>query len=237
MKDCKCGRIPPCYSGRVFNIYEETKRVKEEWDKTQELWGAVIDKMRAKLMEGGFFDDTYHKVYGVNEQLCDLGKTILTKNKDDMEEKKTKKMTKAEAFEYLKGKKVLCYSSKMEAIQVFVKSLGFHWSDYSEEPMLVSILFLGKDGRLTYSVSLKRFEEHEYEEISADDILSIEIVEEKQCSEEDALDLIITVGARLSEVLRRMEGHKHVIITENTVSLYNEGMRLFHSDPVLDYDR
>ena len=92
-------------------------------------------------------------------------------------EKKAKKMTKAEAFEYLKGKKVLCYSSKMEAVQGFVKSLGFHWSDYSQESMLVSILFLGEDGRLTYSVSLKQFDELEYEEISADDILSIEIVE------------------------------------------------------------
>ena len=148
-----------------------------------------------------------------------------------MEEKKTRKMTKAEAFEYLKGKKVLCYSSKMEVVQGFVKSLGFHWSDYSEEPMLVSILFLGEDGRLTYSVSLKRFEEHESPEISADDILSIEIVDEKQCSEEDALDLISTVGARLSEVLRRMKGHKHVVITEDDVILYDEGMCLFHSDP------
>lgn len=99
-----------------------------------------------------------------------------------MEEKKTKKMTKAEAFEYLKGKKVLCYSSKMEAVQCFVKSLGFHWSDYSEEPMLVSALFLGKDGRLTYSVSLKWFKEHESQEISVDDILSIEIVEEEDTS-------------------------------------------------------
>ena len=97
-----------------------------------------------------------------------------------MKEKKTKKMTKAEAFEYLKCKKVLCYGSKMAAVQGFVKSLGFHWSNYSEEPMLVSTLFLGKDGRLTYLVSLKRFEEHEYEEISAVDILSIEIVEEKK---------------------------------------------------------
>ena len=100
-------------------------------------------------------------------------------NEDILEEKKTKKMTKAEAFEYLKGKKVLCYSTKMEAVQGFVKSLGFHWSNYSEEPMLVSILFLGEDGKLTYSVSLKRFEEHESPEVSADDILSIEIIEEK----------------------------------------------------------
>ena len=97
-----------------------------------------------------------------------------------MEEKKTKRMTKAEAFEYLKGKKVLCHSSKMDAVQVFVKSLGFYWFDRSEEPMLVSILFLGKDGRLVYTGSQKWFKEHEYEEISADDILSIEIVEEKK---------------------------------------------------------
>lgn len=89
-------------------------------------------------------------------------------------------MTRVEAFEYLKCKKVLCYGSKMAAVQGFVKSLGFHWSNYSEEPMLVSTLLLGKDGRLTYLVSLKRFEEHDYEEISADDILSIEIVEDKK---------------------------------------------------------
>lgn len=98
-----------------------------------------------------------------------------------MEEKKTKRMTRAEAFKYLKGKKVLCYSyTKMAAVQGFVRSLGFHWCDHIADTMLVSILFLGEDGRLTYSVSLKGFEGHRYEEISADDILSIEIVEEKK---------------------------------------------------------
>ena len=106
-----------------------------------------------------------------------------------MEENKTKRMTRAEAFEYLKCKKVLCYGSKMAAVQGFVKSLGFHWSNSSEEPMLVSVLFIGKDGRLTYSLSLKRFEEHEYEEISADDILSIEIVDEKEEAENINNDL------------------------------------------------
>jgi len=165
---CKCGRIPPYYSSKKFRIHEELEKIKAG-------------------------DETHDMVYELNMQMCDLeidrerwdkiGKEWDSKKKEivlsilkgnDMEKKK---MTKAEAFEYLKGKKVLCYSSKMEAVQGFVKSLGFHWSDYSQEPMLVSILFLGEDGRLTYSVSLKRFEEHEYEEISADDILSIEIVE------------------------------------------------------------
>lgn len=32
---------------------------------------------------------THDKVYELNKQMCDLGKTILTKKKNDMEEKKT----------------------------------------------------------------------------------------------------------------------------------------------------
>lgn len=91
-------------------------------------------------------------------------------------------------------------------------------------------LYINPDG-ITHGGSFEWFNLHEYEEISVDDILSIEIVEEKQCSEEGALDLISTVGARLSEVLRRMEGHKHIVITEDDVILYDEGMSLFHSDP------
>ena len=148
-----------------------------------------------EFIDPRYRDATHDKVYELNKQMCDIdqhlseagyfrmiseGQIETRKKLIDMEEKKTKKMTKAEAFEYLKGKKVLCYGSKMELVQGFVKSLGFHWSDYSEEPMLVSILFLGENGKLTYSVSLKWFEEHESPEISADDILSIEIVEEKK---------------------------------------------------------
>lgn len=180
MEDCKCGRIPPCYSGRVFNIYEEAKRVKEEWDKTQVRWGAMIDKLQAKLMEGGFADDTYHKVYGVNEQLCDLGKTILTKNKDIMEEKKTKKMTKAEAFEYLKGKKVACDGLNNEDVQRKLFEVGIRWrGGKADVTAAAPFLYINPDG-LTHGGSFEWFNLHEYEEISADDILSIEIVEEEE---------------------------------------------------------
>ena len=170
--------------------------------------------------------------FEVNKQMCDIGRLISVEemaeryNKQisqsrldglsawlklqDMEEKKTKKMTKAEAFEYLKGKKVLCkYYDKMEAVQGFVKSLGFHWSDYSEEPMLASILFLGEDERLTFSVSLKRFEEHEYEEISADDILSIEIVDKKNELELN-YDKVIELAKPLMHYLSET-GHTEVI--------------------------
>ena len=231
MKDCKCGRIPPCYGSLEFAIYEEAKKVNDEWKKSRALHGKLIDKLRNKLMEGGFLDDTHAKVYGVNKQMCDIGKTmndpmkplseeaiqeiakaleITRKPKGIIMEKKTKKMTKAEAFEYLKGKKVLCYSSKMGVVQGFVKSLGFHWSDYSEEPMLVSILFLGEDGRLTYSVSLKRFEEHESPEISADDILSIEIVEEKK----EPLDRWEEFASKVAKIQETLEDDEVCIITK-----------------------
>ena len=36
-----------------------------------------------------YSDGTHEKVYGVNKHMCDIGKTILTKKKNDMEEKKT----------------------------------------------------------------------------------------------------------------------------------------------------
>lgn len=42
MKECNYGRIPPCYGSLERAIYEEAKQ---------------IDKLRAKLMEGGFADD------------------------------------------------------------------------------------------------------------------------------------------------------------------------------------
>ena len=89
-----------------------------------------------------------------------------------------KKMTKAEAFEHLKGTKVFCKDyDKMESVQDFLRSLGFWWGDASEEMALTHAIFLSKEGRLSFTLSLQYFREHEYEEISADDILSIEIVE------------------------------------------------------------
>lgn len=147
-----------------------------------------------------------------------------------MEEKKTKKMTKAEAFEYLKGKKVACDYLNDEDVQRKLFEVGIRWrGGKADVTGAAPFLYINPDG-ITHGGSLEWFNLHEYEEISVDDILSIEIVEEKN-GEEDALDLISTVGARLSEVLRRMEGHKHVVITEDDVILYDEGMSLFHSDP------
>ena len=251
MKECNCGRIPPCYGSLEFAIYEEAKKVNDEWKKIRARHGKLIDKLRSKLMEGGFLDDTHDKVYELNRQMCDIGKAmndpmkplseeaiqeiakaleITRKTKDIMEEKKTKKMTKAEAFEWLKHKKVAVVGDGY-TLQNKLFEIGYKWCDGTIKAIPMVDFLLIDDETFQFTESLSHFRNCGYTEISAYDILSIEIVDEKKCSEEDALDLISTVGARLSEVLRRMEGHKHVVITEDDVILYDEGMSLFHSDP------
>lgn len=203
MKECNCGRIPPCYGSLEFAIYEEAKKVNDEWKKSRALHGKLIDKLRGKLMEGGFLDDTHDKVYELNKQMCDIGKTLsnplgtlseeaiqeiakaleITRNpKSIMEEKKTKKMTKAEAFEWLKCKKVSVscreisekVQSKLFACGVQWKNSGTEFCDYGNYYVINSHGLLAHcDGMGSYWECLIN------EEISADEILSIEIVEEK----------------------------------------------------------
>lgn len=96
-----------------------------------------------------------------------------------MEEKKTKKMTKAEAFEWLKGKRVNCTESNGEDVQRKLFEVGIRWRGGSTNVTAAHpFLFINPDG-FTHCGSWKWFDLHEYEEISVDDILSIEIVEEK----------------------------------------------------------
>ena len=117
-------------------------------------------------------------------------------------------MTKAEAFEHLKGTKVFCKDyDKMESVQDFLRSLGFWWSDASEEMALTHAIFLSKEGRLSFTLSLQYFREHEYEEISADDILSIEIVEG---TPEFSYDKVVELAKPLMHYLSET-GHTEVI--------------------------
>lgn len=131
--------------------------------------------------------------FEVNKQMCDIEKDLSEagyfrkicegqiKARKKLRDMEKKKMTKAEAFEHLKGTKVFCKDyDKMEAVQDFLRSLGFYWGDASKEMVLTHTIFLHKDGRLSFALSLQYFREHESPELSADDILSIEIVEEKK---------------------------------------------------------
>ena len=103
-----------------------------------------------------------------------------------MEEKKTKKMTKAEAFEYLKGKKVKCYNLGEHYGEKLLKKLA--------ECGCTSNIFLPKGISYVWAIFISdvcdlsildtahadQYGKYDLCEISADDILSIEIVEEEK---------------------------------------------------------
>lgn len=106
------------------------------------------------------------------------------KVKDIMKEKKTKKMTKAEAFEWLKCKKIDACGYLSE-VQEKLFSLGITW--FSGDTFVVRhgiYLFINEDGELTHGGCDEVFwKRHCYEEIKAEDILSIEI--EEECAKDD----------------------------------------------------
>lgn len=110
-----------------------------------------------------------------------------------MEEKKTKKMTKAEAFEWLKGKKIkyICAFASEDAqadkVEGFLKDVGckYHfanhisWRDWYW-PLYGFIVDSKGEIYVAYENQMDFFEQNLNEPISVDDILSIEIVEEKK---------------------------------------------------------
>lgn len=270
MKGCNCGKMPPCYGSLEFAIYEEAKKVNDEWKRTRARHIKMVDKLRAKLMEGGFLDDTHDKVYGLNRQMCDLERGLgndfldmqvwiadklakdvvegvrtpdwvknmlagvpeqlsraeyeildeMLKEKNRlMEEKKTRKMTKAEAFEWLKGKKVNT-KGKGEEVQTKLFECGFSWvngqcryygfSDY---------LLIETDGKLRHcgEVGDSYWRLHYFEEISADDILSIEIVDgEDNIAEKKAFLQARDIMKWLRE---KRSPHTLMIIDSNHVEL------------------
>ena len=176
---------------------------------------------------------THEKVYGLNKQMCDIGKTMndtikplseeaiqeiakaleITRNpKDIMKEKKTKKMTKAEAFEYLKSKKVKCYGRDNALYWVLVEKIttecGCVYSGFMSPPdVSVFAIHIDDAGYIRHlcTVDADKYNELKYEEITADDILSIEIVEECAKDDEDPY-----FGGRIKD-LQEMLGRPKVV--------------------------
>ena len=101
-----------------------------------------------------------------------------------MEEKKIKKMTKTEAFDYLKGKKVKCYNLGEHYGEKLLKKLA--------ECGCTSNIFLPKGISYVWAIFISdvcdlsildtahadQYGNYDLCEITADDILSIEIVED-----------------------------------------------------------
>lgn len=230
---------------------EEAKKVNDEWEKSRARHDKLIDKLRAKLMEGGFLDDTRDKVYELNRQMCDLGiplrnpiepiseeaaqeligkyekigkewdskkdeivlsifKGIENQIKERDMEKKTKKMTKAEAFEWLKCKKI--DSSCLEiGIQNKLFSIGIEWRTMDTKFVdCVPYLLINAEGKMSHcGKDANYWFSHCYEAISAEDILSIVIVEECAKDDEDPY-----FGGRIKDLQEMIEDDEVLIITK-----------------------
>jgi hypothetical protein len=170
-----------------------------------------------------YSDDTHDKVYELNKQMCDIGKAILTKKKNDMTEKKTKKMTKAEAFEWLKGKKIKCIcavayeDAQANKVESFLKDVGckYHfvnhisWRDWYW-PLYGFIVDKKGEIYVAFENQMDFFIQDFNEEISADDILSIEIVEEKK----EPLDKWEEFASKVAKIQETLDDDEVCIITK-----------------------
>ena len=155
------------------------------------------------------------------------------KEKLEQMEKKKNKMTKAEAFEWLKGKKVNA-KGQDEAVQKKLFECGFSWLDGVHQYYdFGDFLLLEKNGNIYHCSNDERYwRAHHYEAISVDDLLSIEF---EECAKDDdgeyAANKISLLGSQICEILRQMNGHYHVEITEDSVNLYPEGTNLYYTEP------
>ena len=241
MEDYKCGRIPPCYGGKKFRIHEELEKIKageETHDMVYELNKQmcdlerglnndfldmsvrIADKLAKDVVEGVRTPDwAKNMLAGIPEQLSraeyEILEEILKEKNRFMEEKKTKKMTKAEAFEHLKGKKVrtcgeprLLEKKLMECGYRWMRGVTWENDDYED----FWAYFMGYDGLITF-VDIEcsdYYECHDFEDISADDILSIEIVEE----ENEPLDKWDEFARCVAKVQEKIEDDEVCIITK-----------------------
>lgn len=191
--------------------------------------------------------------FEVNRQMCDIDKHLseagyfrkicegqieARKKLIDMEKKK---MTKAEAFEWLKGTKVVLRTIDDQLdLQKRLFDIGYKWRLSGTQLLRLydvsCVFFLGIDGFIQHEEyedeSNKLFcDTHVYKPIELCDILSIEIIEEADgLKYGSSWDEITRLGAQISKILDDMPGHCRVEITECTVNLYDVGVNLYHSD-------
>ena len=141
------------------------------------------------------------KVWSVS-QAKEIAKEILSMEK--------KKMTKAEAFEYLKCKKIdAC--GYLEEVQEKLFSLGIAWVTGDTIVTHHGIyLFINEDGELSHGGCDNVFwARHCYEEIKAEEILSLEIEEECAKENEDPY-----FGGRIKDLQEMIKDEEVLIITK-----------------------
>ena len=126
-------------------------------------------------------------------------------------EKKTKKMTKVEAFEWLKGKKVYA-NGKGKEVQMKLFECGVSWANNRFVYYAFGdYLLIETDGCLFHCghEGDSYWRAHHFEEISADDILSIEIVEECAKDDEDPY-----FEGRIKDLQEMIDDDEFLIITK-----------------------
>lgn len=162
-----------------------------KWDAISEYWTMRMQPIVDKIMKD--VEEDYKKLSDLlvppSEETMDGMRRVLeqglTKNENKME-KKTKKMTKAEAFEWLKCKKIdAC--GQVEAVQKKLFSLGVVW--ISGDKSIYDFgryCFVDEKGKLGHCDGFEDFWiHHSFEKITAEDILSLEIEEECAKYDED----------------------------------------------------
>ena len=148
----------------------------------------IVDKLAKDVIEGVKTPDwAKNMLAGIPEQLSraeyEILDEILKEKNRFMEEKKTKKITKAEAFEYLKGKKVKCYKVGEHYGEKLLKKLtecGCTSNIFLPKGILsVWAIFISDacDLSILDTAHADQYGNYDLFEIAADDILSIEIVE------------------------------------------------------------
>ena len=144
------------------------------------------------------------------------------KEKDIMEEKKTKMMTKAEAFEYLKEKKIMCYAGianifdEPTKVEKFLLEIGcrYHfanhvgWRDWYW-PLYGFIVDSKGEIYVAFEDQMDFFKQNLNEPISVGDILSIEIVDDCAKDDEDPY-----FGGRIKDLQEMLEDDEVLIITK-----------------------
>ena len=218
----------PCQ--RRISISSDVK----EWKKAQEealksVTDGVVDYISEEMARAVV--EAFEETRKACKEFGETANEILEKL--EQMEKKKNKMTKAEAFEWLKCKKVDTIGLG-EAVMKKLFDCGVKWANGKCEYYDFSdYLLIEHNGDLYHCGHCGEayWRAHHFEEIYAQDILSMEIIDENKSEEEKALDKISCLGAQIVDILLRMKGHHHVTITETTVALHDEGMCLFHSDP------
>ena len=126
-------------------------------------------------------------------------------------------MTKAEAFEYLKGKKVrVCGREMNDKVQSKLFACGVEWKFHGTDVCHYSdYLVINPEGFLCHCDGMGKdyWNRLFHEEISVDDILSIEIVDEKNELEFN-YDKVVELAKPLMRYLNEVEFQDSIRVSQ-----------------------